>query len=226
MNNFESNASPGFWANLNVFVPAWLLLNVTLGWLISMALMAPLLLVSMVTGPFGEAPWVTGLTTFGGPILIAAWLGWRWVKRGLIPAPILRFRRYRTGQALIGLANILLPGGFLALALYAKFIGGSESAVLGWLMVPVAVVALPAAAAGIWLVWSARSAPPAAELRPPSKAVVRHLGQPIGVAAYCERYRVSTTRVMDWIDQGKMQAYSERGVVYVADKPPPPAPNS
>ena len=158
MNDFESNDPPGFWANLNVFVPAWLLLNVTLGWLISMALMAPLILVSLVTGPLGEAPWVTVFTTVGGPLLITSWLGWRWVKYGLVPVPILRFSRYRTGQMLIALSNILLPGGFLALALYAKFIGGSESAVLGWLMLPLAAVALPVAATGLWLVWSARTA--------------------------------------------------------------------
>ena len=124
MNNVESSASRGFWANLNVFIPAWLLLNVALGSLISMALMAPLFLVSKVTGPFGDAPWVIGLSTLAGPILITAWLVWRWAKHGLVPSPILRFSRYRIGQALIALANISLLGGFLALALYSKFIGG------------------------------------------------------------------------------------------------------
>ena len=155
----QENASPGFWANFNVFIPAWLVLNVTVGWLLSMALMVPLMLLSLITGPFGEAPWLTVLQTLFGPVLITVYLVWRWARRGLVPATVLRVSRYRTGQGLLLLANVLLPGGFLALALLAQFLAPDVSAVAGWILLPLGMVALPAAAIGLWLVWSSRNAP-------------------------------------------------------------------
>ena len=153
--------SPGFWANLNIFIPAWLVLNVAIGWLLSMALMAPLMLVSLITGPFGAAPWLTVLQILFGPALITAFLVWRWAKHGLVPAAILRISRYRVGQGLLVLANVLLPGGFLALALYSQFLEPDVSAVAGWILLPMALIAMPAAAVGLWLVWSSRNTPEA-----------------------------------------------------------------
>ena len=158
-NSVQVNASPGFWANLNVFIPAWLVLNVAVGWLLSMALMAPLMLVSLITGPFGATPWLTVLQTLFGPVLITVYLVWRWVKRGLVPATVLRVSRYRAGQGLLLLANILLPGGFLALALLSQFLAPDVSAVAGWVLLPIGMVAMPAAAIGLWLVWSSLKAP-------------------------------------------------------------------
>ena len=155
----DVTASPGFWANLNVFIPAWLVLNVAVGWLLSMALMAPLMLVFLITGPFGEAPWLTVLQILFGPALITVFLVWRWAKHGLVPAAVLRISRYRAGQGLLVLANVLLPGGFLALALYSQFLEPDVSAVAGWILLPMAVIAMPAAAVGLWLVWSSRNAP-------------------------------------------------------------------
>jgi hypothetical protein len=157
--NADVTTSPGFWANLNVFIPAWLVLNVAVGWLLSMALMAPLMLVSFVTGPFGDALWLSVLQILFGPALITAFLVWRWAKHGLVPAAILRISRYRVGQGLLVLANVLLPGGFLALTLYSQFLEPDVSAVAGWILLPMAVIAMPAAAIGLWLVWSSRNAP-------------------------------------------------------------------
>lgn len=158
-NSVQVTASPGFWANLNVFIPAWLVLNVAVGWLLSMALMAPLLLVSFITGPLGEAPWLTALQAIFGPVLITAFLAWRWARHGLVPAAVVRVTRYRTGQGLLVLANVLLPGGFLALALLSRFLAPDVSAAAGWILLPIGVVAMPAAAVGLWLIWSSRNAP-------------------------------------------------------------------
>ena len=158
-NGLDVTTSPGFWANLNVFIPAWVVLNVTVGWMLSMALMAPLVLVSFVTGPFGEAPWLQVLQVLCGPVLITAFLFRRWARHGLVPAPILRLSRYRTGQGLLVLVNAMLPGGFVALGLYSQFVAPDVSVVMGWMWLPLFMVAIPAAALGLWLVWSSRSAP-------------------------------------------------------------------
>lgn len=157
-NNLPAATSQGFWPNCNVFIAAWSILNVTVGWLLSMALMAPLMLVSLVLGPFGETPWLTVLQVTFGPLLIGALLVWRWARHGLVPAAVLRASRYRAGQGLVVLANVLFPGGFLAFLLTSRFLAPDVSAVAGGVFLPIGTVAMPAAAVGLWLIWSSRKA--------------------------------------------------------------------
>lgn len=222
-------SQPGFWGNLNAFVPAWVLMTVTLGWLVTFVFMAPLLLVSFITGPVGNAPWATAFTTWlpiiGGPLVFGLFLARRWAKHGLIPGPILRLTRYKLGQALLVAFNLLVPGGFLALTVYQKFIfsGPPDTAgVLGFMLVPAFGVAIPCAVAGFALVWTSRTAttPIPTTERKPNREVIKALGNPIGVLAYCEKYSVERTQVDVWLSDARLRGYVDKGALFVEDSPP------
>ena len=74
---------------------------------------------------------------------------------------------------------------------------------------------------GALITWQIRGAPASPGEQPPSKALIRYLPNPISVRRYCDRYGVTQAEVEAAIGAGKMKAYSERGIDYVDDQPPP-----
>lgn len=82
-------------------------------------------------------------------------------------------------------------------------------------------MAMMYAGIGAFIAWQIRGARVSPGVHPPSKALVRYLRDPISVRRYCERYGVTQAEVEAAIAAGKMKAYSERGVDYVEDQPPP-----
>lgn len=222
-------SQPGFWGNLNAFVPAWVLMNLMLGWLMTFVFMAPLFLVSLITGPVGNAPWATAFTTWlpaiGGPLIFGLFLARRWAKHGLIPGPILRLPRYKLGQVLLVAFNLLVPGGFLALMIYQKFIfsGSSDTAgALGYMLLPAFAIAIPCAVAGFALIWTSRTEtkPMLTTEREPSREVVKALGNPIGVRAYCEKYSVERAQVDVWLGDARLRGFVDKGALFVEDSAP------
>jgi hypothetical protein len=83
------------------------------------------------------------------------------------------------------------------------------------------LMAMMYAGIGAFITWQIRGARTAPIDRPPSKALLKHLRNPISVRRYCERYGVTQAEVEAAIGAGRMKAYSERGVDYVDDQPPP-----
>ena len=82
-------------------------------------------------------------------------------------------------------------------------------------------MAMMYAGIGALITWQIRGARISPGVHPPSKALLRYLRNPISVRRYCERYGVTQAEVEAAIGAGKMKAYSERGVDYVEDQPPP-----
>ena len=91
---------------------------------------------------------------------------------------------------------------------------GSPYVVAGFFM------AMMYAGFGALIVWQIRGAPVPAGLQPPSKALLRHLGDPISIHRYCDKYGVTRAEVEAAIGAGRMKAFSERGIDFVKDEPP------
>lgn len=74
---------------------------------------------------------------------------------------------------------------------------------------------------GALIVWRIRGEPVAPGLEPHSKALLRHLADPISLRRYCDKYGVTQAEVEAAIGAGRMKAFSERGIDFVEDEPPP-----
>lgn len=75
---------------------------------------------------------------------------------------------------------------------------------------------------GALITWQIRGAPIPPGERPHSKALLSYLADPISLRRYCDKYGVAQADVEAAVGAGKMRAYSERGIDFVEDQPPPP----
>jgi hypothetical protein len=96
----------------------------------------------------------------------------------------------------------------------------------GWFLFGSLPVAAFLAVVGGLILWSSRKPSAAAVWAAsptPSREARKYLQNPLRADHYCEKYRVDRALLDGWINSGSVEAYEERSVMFIEDRPPPAA---
>ena len=151
-----------FFGSLNVFLASCVLLTVTLGLVLSIPLMFVLMPIARALGV--SAVDSVGLEQLASPVVIGAFLAYRWVRRGSLEPELgepSNPGRYKLGHALLLVFNVIVGLWFMSQlarvgleSVYESF--GETGARLYIYSLPVGIVL---GMAGAWVLWSSRRPP-------------------------------------------------------------------
>ena len=158
----EDRVNQRFFGSLNVLLAGSVLLTVTVGWILYIPLMFVLI-------PLFNAIGVSAVTSAGlqqllVPVVIGAYLAYRWVRRGSLEPELgepSNPRRYRLGHALLLGFNLILIAWFVSMLAGLQLDSVYDSA--GNAGVALFIYSLPVGillgVAGAWILWSSRRPP-------------------------------------------------------------------
>ena len=151
-----------FFGSLNVFLASCVLLTVTLGLVLSIPLMFVLMPIARALGV--SAVDSVGLEELAIPVVIGAFLAYRWVRRGSLEPELgepSNPGRYRLGHALLLGFNLILIAWFVSMLAGLRLDSVYDSA--GNAGVALFIYSLPAGillgVGGAAALWSSRRAP-------------------------------------------------------------------
>jgi MFS family permease len=125
------------------------------GAFVGVALMFPIALLAKALSFSIDSTWTWAI----GYLVIPLALAIVWARRGLAPAQRLpdREKRYRKGQRLVFVANVLMFATFVLPMLFAATHGKPEYQFIGLYLTPLMIAGLIAAPVGLYFVLSSRA---------------------------------------------------------------------